>query len=314
MNEDKIRGFVGQRVATIVENFIETNCEWNHQRNVSNDEYWWTVVGAHGRPCKIGFEFSGTPNKLCFYMYNDYGVLTNWFGWEYPDRITDIYSQPSHSMGPDSDSLMKDLFGYINHLMLNTNIRSEYRRFFVSIHQEEQAKMNLNARYGLTTIPSYYETKKNVHVLKELSELLEMPIITSCQKRNMFPDQEAVINCILNQGLTKNNKEENNMIIPGIKNVFFNEVKRTTTVVFIDHTSVIVKCTDNDKFDPEMGLAMALARKCFGSRSKLQKAVAKWVKTSAPKNEQIREKVRKKAEKEAAQIEHAKAQAESYME
>lgn len=104
------------------------------------------------------------------------------------------------------------------------------------------------------------------------------------------------------------------MIISGIKNVFFNEVKKTTTVVFLDHTSVIVKCTDNDNFDPEMGLAMAIARRCFGSRTKLKKAVDKWVATSAHKNEQLRKKAARKAEKEAAKVEHFKAQSESYME
>ena len=113
---------------------------------------------------------------------------------------------------------------------------------------------------------------------------------------------------------TCQNKEENGMTIPDIKNVFFNEVKKATTVVFNDHTSVVVKCAENDTFDPEIGLAMALTKKMFGSRTKLQKVVDKWVASSAPKNEQLRKKALRKAEKEAAKIEHFKAQAESYME
>lgn len=113
---------------------------------------------------------------------------------------------------------------------------------------------------------------------------------------------------------TCQNKEENSMVIPDIKNVFFNEVKKATTVMFNDHTSVVVKCAENDTFDPEVGLAMAITKKMFGSRTKLQKVVDKWVANSAPKNEQLRKKATRKAEKEAAKIEHFKAQTESYME
>lgn len=157
----------------------------------------------------------------------------------------------------------------------------------------------------------FNEETEKANILKALSEALGMPIITSFQW-DRYPGQEEDINCILNG--PKKYKEEKTMFIPEIKNVFFNEVKKTTTVVFNDHTSVIVKCTDKDEFNPEMGLAMALVRKCFGSRSKFQKAVAKWVATSAPKNEQLKKKAARKAEREAAKIEHAKAQAESYME
>ena len=89
------------------------------------------------------------------------------------------------------------------------------------------------------------------------------------------------------------NKEEINM---NIKTVFFNEVKGITTVVFDDHTSVVVRCKKGDTFDPEVGLAMALSRKYFGSRTKFQKFVQDWVKKSEPKNTEIKERLRKKSE------------------
>ena len=91
------------------------------------------------------------------------------------------------------------------------------------------------------------------------------------------------------------NKEEINM---NIKTVFFNEVKGITTVVFNDHTSVIVRCMKGDTFDPEVGFAMALSRKYFGSRTKFQKFVRDWVKKSEAKNTEIKEKLRKKAERD----------------
>lgn len=200
---------------------------------------------------------------------------------------------------------MRELWRHIHRTMMNTNIQSDYNSFLASINQKP--KLNLNARYGLTTIPIHEAAARVVaDAIKAAGDSL------LCQSWHRYPGQEDDINCILNG--PKKYKEEKTMFIPEIKNVFFNEVKKTTTVVFNDHTSIIVKCTDKDEFDPEMGLAMALVRKCFGSRSKFQKAVAKWVATSAPKNEQLRKKAARKAEKEAAKVEHFKAQTESYME
>lgn len=321
MSEDKIKAYIGQKVASLVENFFKTMPDRiDYQRNESstmkdNNYCWMTNIGSsYGRLSRVGFDFLGSPDRLGFYTVNAYGVHTDYFIWEYPNRLVDVFSR-THPCMPHG-AFMTELWKYFYWEMRKGNIQSEYKRFLSSIHRNEQTKIELNTRYGLVSMsPSqrYEEAKKITAALKEVTESLVMPLVTSCQDWHRYPGLQDDINCILN-GPKKYNKEENVMIISGIKNVFFNEVKKTTTVVFNDHTSVIVKCTNNDEFDPEMGLAMALARKCFGSRSKFQKAVAKWVATSAPKNEQLKKKAARKAEKEAAQIEHAKAQAESYME
>lgn len=314
MSEDnKIKTYIGQKVASLVEDFLKTNPVWiNYKINESamkTNNYCWMVAWSHEGLDKFGFDFLGSPNRLGFYTVNSHGIHTDCFIWEYPNRLVDVFSRSHPKMLPRS--LMVELWKYFDWEMTKGNIQSEYKRFLASIHRNEQTKIEINARYGLASIALDEETKR-ANILNGLSEALRMPI-TSCQSWHRYPGQEDDINCILN-GPRNINKEEIYMTIPEIKNVFFNEVKKTTTVVFNDHTSIIVKCTDKDEFNPEMGLAMALVRKCFGSRSKFQKAVAKWVATSAPKNEQLKKKAARKAEREAAKIEHAKAQAESYME
>lgn len=298
MNEDKIKAYIGQKVAALVENFFKTTPDlFNYQRNESAmeyDNYCWMTVWSHKSLNKFGFgfEFLRSPNRLGFYTVNSYGVRTGCFIWEYPNVLVDVFSRPHPIMIPSSFKM--ELLKYFEWEITKGDIQSEYKRFLASLHHQNE-KIELNTRYGLVSMSPIDEEAKKFNILKRLSESLVMPIITSSQ--NMH-----------------GNKEENSMIIPDIKNVFFNEVKKTTTVLFNDHTSVVVKCTDNDEFDPEMGLAMALARRYFGSRTKLKKAVAKWVATSAPKNEQLKKKAARKAEKEAAQIEHLKAQFDSYME
>lgn len=319
MSEDKIKVYIANKVCDLVEDFLKTTLDWiNYKINESamkTNNYCWMVAWSHDGLNRFGFEFLGsTPNRLGFYVVNSYGVHTDCFIWEYPNRLVDVFSHDHPRMIPGS--LMIELWKHFDWEMSKGNIQSEYKRFLSSIHRNEETKIKLNTRYGMVSMsPSqrYEEAKKVTAALKEVTESLVMPMITSCQTWNTYPGLQDDINCILN-GPKKYNKEENIMIISGIKNVFFNEVKKTTTVVFLDHTSVIVKCADNDHFDPEMGLAMAIARRCFGSRTKLKKAVDKWVATSAHKNEQLRKKAARKAEKEAAKVEHFKAQSESYME
>lgn len=307
----EIKAYVADKVVGIVEDFINTNCEIVVSRFISptKDDFWWAVTwNNNGRFTRFGFRFDTAPNTLMFYEFNGYSEKTDCYLWEFPNRIIDVSPHPMMT-----DAFMRKLWIYIDYLVkMETSIQSKYKSFIATVKRGERYKY-LNAQYGLiSSIPIHEEAKKiTAAAIKGVRDSL---LMSSCQSWDSYPGQEDDINCILNGPTKGYNKEENNMIISGIKNVFFNEVKKTTTVVFNDHTSVIVKCTDNDEFDPEMGLAMALARKCFGSRSKFQKAVAKWVATSAPKNEQLKKKAARKAEKEAAQIEHAKAQAESYME
>lgn len=59
--------------------------------------------------------------------------------------------------------------------------------------------------------------------------------------------------------------------LPKIKRVIFNPP--ATIVLWNDNTKTIVKTSDRDEFDEEFGLAMAIAKRYFGCRSKFLKTV-----------------------------------------
>lgn len=74
----------------------------------------------------------------------------------------------------------------------------------------------------------------------------------------------------------------NKKTIPDIKKVIFNDP--ATIVQWVDGTKTVVKCQDNDKFDPEKGLAMAISKKALGNEGNYYNHVKKWVETY-PKND-----------------------------
>lgn len=67
-----------------------------------------------------------------------------------------------------------------------------------------------------------------------------------------------------------------------IKKVIFNEP--ATIVFWADGTKTVVKCSKDDIFDPEKGLAMAIAKKFFGNENGYSKNIKKWVDTYEDKD------------------------------
>lgn len=64
-----------------------------------------------------------------------------------------------------------------------------------------------------------------------------------------------------------------------IKKVIFNNP--ATIVYWSDGTKTVVKCGDNDTFDPEKGLAMAISKKSFNNTGCYYNVFKKWL----PKND-----------------------------
>lgn len=63
------------------------------------------------------------------------------------------------------------------------------------------------------------------------------------------------------------------MILPEIKDVMFNG---TATIVFwVDDTKTVVKAV-GEEFDPEKGLAMAIAKKALGNKGNYFNKIKKW--------------------------------------
>ena len=85
-------------------------------------------------------------------------------------------------------------------------------------------------------------------------------------------------------GLTYNNinlekmmKKWNSEIVnnnPSIKNVIFNDP--ATIIFWSDSTKTVVKA-ENEPFDPEKGLAMAIAKKSLGNKGDYYNEFKKWL-------------------------------------
>ena len=60
-----------------------------------------------------------------------------------------------------------------------------------------------------------------------------------------------------------------------IKNVYFNDP--ATVVIWNDGTKSIVRCSENDFYDPEKGLAMAIVKKVYGNGNSFHKIFKKWL-------------------------------------
>lgn len=68
--------------------------------------------------------------------------------------------------------------------------------------------------------------------------------------------------------------------MPKIKDVKFNDP--ATIVFWADGTKTVVQCQDDDIFDPEKGLAMAISKKALGNKGNYCNELKKWL----PKKEE----------------------------
>lgn len=70
--------------------------------------------------------------------------------------------------------------------------------------------------------------------------------------------------------------------MPKIKKVIFNDP--ATIVFWSDDSKTVVKCQEGDTFDPEKGLAMAIAKKALGNKGNYCNELKKWL----PKEEEAK--------------------------
>lgn len=66
-----------------------------------------------------------------------------------------------------------------------------------------------------------------------------------------------------------------------IKDVIF--APPVTIVYWSDGSKTVVKCSEKDVFDPEKGLAMAIAKRCGGNKGSYYKEIQNWVEKSGKK-------------------------------
>lgn len=75
--------------------------------------------------------------------------------------------------------------------------------------------------------------------------------------------------------LTKAEKYSKTVNPFSIKNVYFNN--QVTVVMWEDGTKTIVRCGENDQYDPEKGLAMAISKKVLGNKGNYYNCFKKWL-------------------------------------
>lgn len=80
---------------------------------------------------------------------------------------------------------------------------------------------------------------------------------------------------------TAHAKEAMAMNAAAIKNVIF--APPATIVYWSDGSKTVVKCSEKDVFDPEKGLAMAIAKRCGGNKGSYYKEIQNWVEKSGKK-------------------------------
>lgn len=77
--------------------------------------------------------------------------------------------------------------------------------------------------------------------------------------------------------LTKAEKYSKTVNPFSIKNVYFNNP--VIVVMWEDGTKTIVRCGENDQYDPEKGLAMAISKKALGNKGNYYNEFKKWIPT-----------------------------------
>lgn len=65
---------------------------------------------------------------------------------------------------------------------------------------------------------------------------------------------------------------------PAIKNIYVNESKRAVAVKFCDGDVRVIHCCEDDTFDVYVGVALAVAKKVYGSSEKFHTLVNKKIK------------------------------------
>ena len=118
---------------------------------------------------------------------------------------------------------------------------------------------------------------------RQINEILTKIAINSVYGVSMFEKEEEpmptntpndfIFKLIKNGGLIIRTRRQINM--QRIKKVIFNDP--ATIVFWSDGSKTVVKCGDNDTFDPEKGLAMAISKKFFDNRGYYYDVFKKWL-------------------------------------
>lgn len=144
---------------------------------------------------------------------------------------------------------------------------SEYEVIFTGEYNE----LAMCARYGIPTIVDYnsltdVQEITYDHAIDYLSEYQRAQ-----QTEELRKDLKQRLNAIFGAYLFD---DQGNTTYTVIQKVIFNDP--ATIVFWTDGTKTVVKCA-NEKFDPEKGLVMAIAKKALGNEGNYYNQLKKWL-------------------------------------
>ena len=106
-------------------------------------------------------------------------------------------------------------------------------------------------------------------------EFMHSNVLTYDSSKFFFPNSNYL-------QTTVSNMSEPNSNLVRIKNVVFNPP--ATIVFWTDNSKTVVKA-ENEEFDPEKGLAMAIAKKALGNKGNYYETFKKWLPKTESKKE-----------------------------
>ena len=106
-------------------------------------------------------------------------------------------------------------------------------------------------------------------------EFMHSNVLTYDSSKFFFPNSNYL-------QMTVSNMSEPNPNLVEIKNVVFNPP--ATIVFWTDNSKTVVKA-ENETFDPEKGLAMAIAKKALGNKGNYYETFKKWLPKKESKEE-----------------------------
>lgn len=107
------------------------------------------------------------------------------------------------------------------------------------------------------------------YTFKSLLNSIYGTSLTDAEKMYIENDVKATIDLY-----NRYYRKENGMILPKIEKVIFNDP--ATIIKWRDGSKTVVKA-ENEPFDPEKGLAMAIAKKALGNEGNYYETFKKWL-------------------------------------
>lgn len=211
--------------------------------------------------------------------------ICNHLKFEIDDRLGCVFSQFSYYMGGpgvydniDIDTNKNEVLGikfeYVPNIWCGKLQDPTYR---ISIIFDD------NTDKDVVYVGGRGDGRWNSIIMEQLKEAYALPMMNAMMSKVESDVMDSFRYGIESYGFFKNGGGiEMRTNIPEIKDVKYNGP--ATVVLWTDGTKTVVKA-ENEKFDPEKGLAMAIAKKCMGtnkSKSNYYDIFKKWL----PKDEE----------------------------